>query len=310
MPQRRRYSCIAHFPWGLPMTVGDLGLVKKVRIGTRTVIMAFPVLNGDGTLSAPLSCGRQLPLRLAEKFDGRWGSLEADRCYVAAASASILLHPEEVVAGSAEFLVLREAFFGWCRTVQEWAAAWSGEPLRDFDSSRDVALHIPLGDTVLIASPPRGRTVIGGTVPLHRDQVIAAFDHASRGQRLPTEHRMLLAARDAELGGDLRKAVIDAATAAEVALSLYVRDHLRAKGVQSALRDEWMSGVNGLTQLYRLCKKLGGTPGIGQDPLSKGLAAARNRAVHGGNNPTRDEVAVAIRQAKTIVRALRSLPEN
>ncbi|MEN8649058.1 hypothetical protein ABCR94_00005, partial [Streptomyces sp. 21So2-11] len=152
--------------------------------------MTLPILKGDGTLGAPLGYGRQpLPSQLVEKFDGRWGILEPDRCYVTAASASLLLHPQETTPGSAELLTLREAFSEWSRTLEEWAAAWSGELILDFDASQEVALHIPVGEKILIARLPRGRTVIGGTVPLTLAQVIGALNRASRKKRLPVEHR-------------------------------------------------------------------------------------------------------------------------
>jgi hypothetical protein len=290
--------------------LGDLGLVEEVRIGAHPGTVTLPDLCGDGTLGAPSGYGPTPPSsQLLEKFDGQWGLLGQDRCYVTAVSVSLRLNPSETTPGSAEFLALRKAFLVWSRLAQEWAAAWSGEPLLDFDSSRDVALHIPVGDKTLIARTPRGRTVIGGTTPLSRAQVVGVLGHASRGERLPVEYRMLLAASDAELGGDLRKAVIDATTGAEVALTLDARDRLAVRGVEPRAIEKELGRVNGLMRAYQLCKREGGSPGVGRKTLQDRLAAVRNRAAHGGENPTPHEAADAIRHARKVVSALRRLPE-
>ncbi|WP_439678291.1 hypothetical protein [Embleya sp. MST-111070] len=136
-----------------------------------------------------------------------------------------------------------------------------------------------------------------------------ALRRASRGEHLPVEHQLLLSARDAQIGGDFRKAVIDAATAAEVALASYVADHLRTMGLASEFIDEMIKDVNGVVNLHGLCTRLGGEPGVTKNKLTSQLANIRNNAAHGGKIPTSEEVLAAGRHAVTIVHALRSLPE-
>lgn len=218
-------------------------------------------------------------------FEGRWGYRSTRHlCYVEAASASLLLHSQEGMHGSKEFTHLAGEFFRWFRTVQEWASAWSGEPLMDFDATHNPAIHIPDGNKYLTGSPAIGRTIFIGARPLSQAQLSGALRRASQGEHLPVEHRMLLSAADARLGGDTRKAVIDAATAAEVALASYIADQLRDRGLQSEFIDEMIKDVNGLANLNVLCTRMGGKPGVSKGKLDKELANVRNRAAHRGRH--------------------------
>lgn len=247
---------------------------------------------------------------MVEAFEHRWGYRSSERVYyVTAAAASVLLWPEEEMYDSEEFTNLSKAFFPWFKAAQEWASVWAGMPLGDFDNSHESALHIPDGGRYITGSPARMRTLFVPKQPLSRAQVSGALRRASRGEHLPVEHQMLLSAEDAQLGGDLRKAVIDAATAAEVALASYVADHLRKKDLASEFIDEMIKDVNGVANLHVLCTRLGGEPGVSKNRLTTELADIRNKAAHGGKIPTSREAIVAGKHAVTIVRALRPLPQ-
>ncbi|MER5537401.1 hypothetical protein [Streptomyces mirabilis] len=210
---------------------------------------------------------------------------------------------------SEEFSSLSTSFYSWFKALQEWAAAWIGKPLGNFDNSRNSAFHVPSGKDYLTASPTLMRTIFIEKQPLSRMQLSQALRHASRGEHLPVEHRMLLSATDAQLGGDLRSAVIDAATAAEVALASYVADSLEASGLERTFIDAMIKNVNGVVNLHELCTRLGGEPAISKGKLTQGLASVRNLAVHGGQTPTPQETTVARQHAATIVQALRPLPQ-
>ncbi|WP_432117215.1 hypothetical protein [Streptomyces sp. bgisy032] len=210
---------------------------------------------------------------------------------------------------SEEFISLGKAFFFWFKILQEWTAAWSGAPLGNFDNSHNSAIHIPVGKKYLTASPALMRTIFIEKQPLSRGQLSQALRYASNGENLPVEHRMLLSAADAQLGGDLRRAVIDAATAAEVALASYVAGNLEEKGLGREFIDEMIKDVNGMVNLHALCTRLGGKPVISKGKLTQELANVRNLAAHGGQTPTPHEATVAREHAATIVRALRPLPQ-
>jgi hypothetical protein len=122
---------------------------------------------------------------------------------------------------------------------------------------------------------------------------------------------MLLTAADAQSSGDRRRAVIDAATAAEVALGSYVADHLRGKRLQSEFIDEMIKNANGLIGLHSLCMRVGGEPGgVSKNKLMNQLANVRNLAAHLGEEPTSEQTILACKHAESIVQALRPLPES
>ncbi len=60
--------------------------------------------------------------------------------------------------------------------------------------------------------------------------VMGAFDNASVGEPVPEEHRLLLQARDSMWSKDLRSSVIDAGTAAEVALGTAIHGYGDGRG--------------------------------------------------------------------------------
>ncbi|MFD5628149.1 hypothetical protein [Streptomyces sp. NPDC127072] len=311
MSRRRRYAGIASFPWSLPVDVDALGLVEHVTIGGHKVTMKLPTLGGGGLLQAPTDHrGKPLPPQMLKAFEGKWGYRSSERsCYGYAASASILLYPHVEMHNSEQFNSLSDSFFSWFKVVQEWAATWTGTPLGNFDKSHNSAFHIASGMNYLTASPVLMRTLFVEKQPLSRAQLRLALRHASCGEHLPVEHRMLLSSTDAQLGGDLRRAVIDAATAAEVALASYISDALEANGLDREFIDKMIEAVNGVVALYELCTRLGGEPVISKGKLMNELARVRNLAVHGGQTPTPQKAAAAREHATTIIRALRPLPQ-
>ncbi|WP_157031989.1 hypothetical protein [Kitasatospora cheerisanensis] len=274
--------------------------------------ITLPIVAGGARLEAPPDFrGRPLPAQLVQTFEGRWGWKSTTQlCYVTAASASVLLQPQAQMTDAPEFKALGDAYFGWFRIVQEWASAWSGEPLADFDSSHQSAIHIAASDGYLTASPVLLRTVFIGASPLSRAQLKGAFARASREDRLPVQHRLLLYARNAKLGGDTRQAVIDAATSAEVALGVYVASRLKDKGLKPEFIDEMIKDVNGIMNLHALCTSLGGKPGPSQNRVGHELARVRNEAAHQGKTPSPEVAEIAIGHAEAIVRALHPLPAS
>ncbi|GAA1891904.1 hypothetical protein GCM10009837_12470 [Streptomyces durmitorensis] len=304
-----------HFPWGLPVDVNDLGLMETVMIGEHKVTMTLPRVPDDGSsqgsLSAPLSyAGTPLPDAVLEAFKGRWGYQSSDRlCPVHTAGGSVLLTPSDEMWDSPEFETLSAGFFTWSRIVQEWAALRTGEPLRDWDNQlRSSAIHLHIQRGHLVGNPARFRTLYVGLGPLTREQLRGALRCASKGEHPPIEHRTLLYAKDALIGGDYRKAVIDAATAAEVALASYVRDQLTRRRLPAVFVEKVIKDVNGIINLHGLCEKLGGMPGVKLSVVKSQIAGVRNMAAHGGSTPSKAEADLAIKHASTIVRALRPLP--
>lgn len=303
---------VFEFPWGLPLDVDCLGLVEQLRIGEHQVTMALPVLGGDNQsweLAAPTVCGGEpLPSQLANK--NWWGSRSSERvCNVTAMAVSFALPPQAATPGSPEFTALWQAFVQWFRIVQEWVAAWTRVPLRDFDTSRDPALHILIKDHHLTGSASRGRTIYIEARPLGQAQLKDAFRRASRDEQVPLAHRMLLYAKDAQTGGDLRKAVIDAATAVEIAVADAIRVHLVREGVPTTSIKKGIDKANGVVKLCKLHERLIGSLPLPWGKLANDLAGVRNSAAHEGRAPNEQEARTARKHAKKIVQVLQPLPE-
>ncbi len=125
------------------------------------------------------------------------------------------------------------------------------------------------------------------------------MDRTNAGVRPPEEHLLLRDSRTAALRNDGRKAVIDAASAVEVALARAIRTRLTTAPSEESI-DRVLEDARGVMELYDLAAVLG----IGLSP-SRGevagrLAGRRNLAVHEGKDPGD----VAVREAQETARAI------
>jgi hypothetical protein len=196
----------------------------------------------------------------------------------------------------------------WLEVFLEWTTAWTNDPWL-----RDSVLHGHLrvvdvdgvrsyghGGTSVVGTPIRARPSSALTL----DQVTGAAAKASSGERIPLEHRLLIGAF---MSDDPRGALIDAATAVEVALSTNVTDRLSARGVPDDVAKELLSRTNGLESLGKLHRKLVGDfrpKDVGGSAFEE-LCQQRNAAVHRGAKPDRAD---ALHTSVRIVDHVRPLP--
>lgn len=162
----------------------------------------------------------------------------------------------------------------------------------------------------LFREPPQYRTIriVAG---VNLDEWVAAV--ARVGTEPPLAHVLLRQARQAERHGDRRRAVIDATSACEVALSTWLQDHLAAIG---SLRAQDVKGVmdrrergGGVMDLYDFrIAVLGAVADVSPGRLGARLAGVRNRVAHGGAVPTDDEVRAALKVAGDLVAGVAPLP--
>ena len=103
---------------------------------------------------------------------------------------------------------------------------------------------------------------------------------------------------------DRRHAAIEAATAAEIALSQAGERHLT--GLPAGGADWIMRRSNGIAALAQMLKAFEGTSGASK--LAERIAGPRNKAVHRGVLPTEDEVNEAFDAAYQILRMYSPLP--
>ena len=120
---------------------------------------------------------------------------------------------------------------------------------------------------------------------------------------LPRDHAYLKQAIIALAETDYRRAVIDAATATEVALGQAISEHLRQRGWTSGDIRETIRDANGVDGLFARYTKLGPAPRlpVSTDDVRFELAALRNKAAHHGRIPTAKEAIRAVEIAYHLV---------
>jgi hypothetical protein len=105
--------------------------------------------------------------------------------------------------------------------------------------------------------------------------------------------------------GDNRRAVIDAATAAELAMTTLIDNYLATSNtdeiVRTALVERYRALEGRATLLRRLCS------GLLSDQLQRDLIQPRNRATHGGHSLTDAQAKTAVDMAIDIVEAAHPL---
>ena len=114
---------------------------------------------------------------------------------------------------------------------------------------------------------------------------------------LQDDHRYLMLAVRELAETDYRRAVIDAATAAEIALRWAISNCLQRKGWSLHDIDRTIRCTNGFGELFASYTKLvlGRLPPVSQNDVMAGLAQVRNHAAHEGRIPSASK---AIRAAE------------
>jgi hypothetical protein len=128
------------------------------------------------------------------------------------------------------------------------------------------------------------------------------FQLANEARPVPDEHRLLISARAALRREQYRRAVLDAGTATELALTRVVDDALAP--LPERLRDALTSQQRTLGPLVNLASKVVQLP----VDINKGLVTPRNRAMHANETPARDIAFRAEQIAREVVALVEPLP--
>lgn len=145
-----------------------------------------------------------------------------------------------------------------------------------------------------IVSPPRMIEVPDSAI------LARCFDRAGAGAVLPTEWQYLRGARSWLNAGQTRRAVIDACTAAEIALANQVH-HLLSATDEVVIR-ELLMRCNGIADVAKLARAIGGKEATAsRKQVEEQLASVRNRAVHAGYEPEHEEASQALKAATDVV---------
>jgi hypothetical protein len=297
-----------------------LGAIVTSQMSNMPVEMMFPVLGPDtvfkhpeGRLVAPDYLQRAaLGDRLLQQVDSDWGYVVAPGRYQVGQLRASFVATRASDGNPASSSDVQEVAFavpGWFAVVNTWLCAWLKLPSRLPQQSQGTTLHFVDAD-----GHPRGvGGIVGMTAIMNPPaaslaQIVRAFYLAGRNVSVPLEHQLLVDARTHHWAGDYRRAVIDAGTAAEVALATTINEDLRHHHVAASFQELAIRGANGVVGLVDLYQSMGHTPTMSRGRVADRLARRRNDAAHAGVKPSSTEASNAIAVADAIVHDARPLP--
>ncbi len=143
--------------------------------------------------------------------------------------------------------------------------------------------------------------------PLTREQWKFALKKVSLGESAPFPLALIYASQRSAAEGDYRRAVFDAASAAETVLRKALKSHLAQTQVASGDYFEWTTRRQTFGPLVEMCRKFGlQTP----DDVMGRLVQVRNKVAHPSDPPSDDEMMNAICVASQIVKAHYPIPPD
>lgn len=303
---------ILHFPWSLPVQRDSLGMAHPATIADETILITLPRLGGPaGPLADSLGFqslgapdGVEINPRLSFVVDRPpgWGyQAEPERYEVSAATAT----SEDPVDSTK----ISYGFHEWFDLVRDWVSAWLGIASIDLGTSQATAMHWLSPDGSFTgAGGGVSSVVVSGSPSADLQTLMGSFDNASNGVTLPAAHRFLLQARNNMWSKDLRATLIDAGTAAEVALGTAINDELSSLAAPQEFITKTIQAANGVVGLYDLYVSLGHTVPVSRGHVMNQLAQIRNAAAHAGFVPSDAECRNALTTATTVVRAAGPMP--
>ncbi|MGW5079557.1 hypothetical protein [Micromonospora echinospora] len=204
---------------------------------------------------------------------------------------------------------LPDTLTAWFKRLRAWIRVLVNQPLRPISPihNRGHGLRVfrESGTEAVerLSFDPSIRLVRRERETLSRDLWTVAMKGVSAGELPAPAHTFVADAREALDSGDPRRAVLDAATAAELALAhlfdsiLGVLDP-RIRGALVAERRTLGSLITTIANADML------PPGLTREALSTGLTKVRNMAIHQGQAPSRDQAQTAVNVGAAVVRAV------
>jgi hypothetical protein len=142
------------------------------------------------------------------------------------------------------------------------------------------------------------------------DEVAAGFAAASSDLQIPPSHAVYRQSWMNMVMADYRLAVIDACSAAEMAIAAAVAESLRARGLSEAETEQLLRLGSGIAQGFQVYRQIvkNGHSAVSQNRVIERLARPRNRAVHAGERPDEVTARHAIDTAAMLIREAVPLP--
>ena len=207
------------------------------------------------------------------------------------------------------------AVFGaWLIRAEAWLDAWTGairQPVTRIGTPRILAA-LPSGDGGLAGVGTGGPVpvVIRGQRWATPEEVTAGFAAASTRLDVPLAHAILRRAAVEFYAGEYRLSVIDACSAAEIALGAAITAHLKSHGLDDADTEQLLRLGSGIAQAFPVYQQLvmAGASAVSRGRVLDQLANPRNRAVHTGEHPDETVAKRAIETAGLLVQEAVPLP--
>ena len=310
---------VVTLPIQLPMLLSALGMKFEGRVDSGRFKLLLP-LAGYGPFQAaqPLLAPLESPFVRAHGGNlGTWGHIDNVLPSPSSEPAigRILKVVLEIDAESnapkkvSDFaMTFGKEFNEWFDTAVSWIELWNHLNLTNLRESYP-------GTTGTVGAQD-GSGAASGWSPVDRIYVTTAahaingetltyaFEKATAVEHPPTE--WLLYLQGAKTSDD-RLAIIEAATAAEVALTGAIHRRLLLLSVEA--REEVVLNANGLYGMVKLLQKLDAKRDTTTlDKVGKKLANPRNNAVHAGRQPMKDEVQDAFVIARELLENYSPLP--
>jgi hypothetical protein len=275
---------VIDLPAELVVAADALGSTIKTTIEPFSVAINFPTRISDAQLGPPPGAAS------LSTHEPAWGH----RMNSSWAVTKVALAIEPTPGDQPDFV---RKFAAWFAIVREWVYAKNRIPLA-FSSGRAMRFQIGSHGGIMM---PTSHLVSGVAGP-PAVELQSACDRAARNERPALQHRLLLSAFSSLIVADYRRAVIDAGTAAEVALGTLIDGALRSKSVAADAIDRIVVQANGAVGLYSLATKLGWScSAVSKNRLANELAERRNKVAHAGADVSNKEAATAVGCARELV---------
>jgi hypothetical protein len=302
------------------------GKSYAIRMESRRVRLTLPLENLDNVIHAtvralspaPRFPGRlrPAPLRAPRAESGMAQPVPDGLLVVTAVRLRIPAEGDLAVGLYTDWPIttVAAAFDTWRTRAEAWLDAWTGavrQPVMHNGALRiQAAIRTDGGGLAGVGTGGPVPVVIRGQRWATPDEVTAAFAAASRGLDVPLAHIVLRRSLVQLHAGEYRLCVIDACSAAEIALDAALTSRLHARGLQDGEIESLLRLGSGISQAFSLYRDvvMAGQSAVSQKRIGEHLARPRNRAVHAGEHPGEAVAKGALETAALLVREAVPLP--
>ena len=308
------------YDWGpgVVVTADCLGRSFLTTLGARPLQITMPTFDGTSVVEPPLLFKR--PDRWVNVDPpSPWGELRAwnDSADGTTIPATVCVKRARIVVGinRDEFddsvgPKLDELLSSWWEALSSWIEIVTGQDLATHGERQPkVPQHFhlwtgaPDGTMKPLSMMFYGKFFPTGISILTPSGLAACLDAVARGQTPPPEHLHLSDARSLHNDEQWRRAVIDAATAAEVAITSWL--DTRLANIEPEIKAALLGTPLTLGRLHRLYTRLGGT--LPQD-FDRIVVTPRNHAAHRGAALTGVQSEAAIAATAELLNAASPMP--